>query len=131
MLISLMPRWGGSAIAEDDFIKTTARRIGRGQMDPATYARLYLMYGDLEGNDFNVLVSAHADEKIMKVGLKNLRRRYPKSDYILNVVARFYCIDTEFLSYNEIRPALDSHPSSTAWPDKLSIASCDKWSRPY
>lgn len=128
MLTNLMPRWGGSIWVEDEFIAAAARKRGGGQIDPASYARLYLIYGNLEGDDLNVLESAQADEKIMKAGVEELRKRYPRSDYILNAVARYYCIDNEYPAYHAIRPLLDAHPASAAWPDKLSIASCDKWS---
>jgi hypothetical protein len=125
MLISLMPRWGGSIKGVEQFIRDAATKDG--QVDPATYAQLYIIYGNLEGGDFNAVGSADSDPNILRQGMLALRRRYPKSDYILNSVARFACIDNEWANYSALRPALDGHASTTAWPDKLSLQSCNKW----
>jgi hypothetical protein len=126
MLGSLMPRWGGSIDLVHQFIIDEATKAGHGQIDPITYARLYLIYGNLEGDDFNVVISANADPTVMDAGLNKLRQRYPWSDYILNVVARASCIDNDFTEYRAVRPSLKGHVSLTAWPDTLSLTTCDK-----
>jgi membrane associated rhomboid family serine protease len=123
ILVSLMPRWGGSIEAVDDFIRTASTKDG--QIDPVSYARLYLMYGNLEGDDFNVIKAAHADPKLMEQGMAALRIRYPQSDYILNATARFACIDHEWDLYRSLSSRLAGHSSAQAWPDKLSIAKCN------
>jgi rhomboid protease GluP len=128
MLVSLMPRWGGSTAQVDDFIVAASKKAGGGAIDPAMYARLYLAYGNLEGGDYNVIEAASADPVLMKAGLEKLRQRYANSDYVLNAVARFACIDNEVFAYRALRPMLNNRPSSTAWPDQLSIASCNTWS---
>ena len=108
----------------DQFISQRSRRSS-GITDVARYARLYLMYGAMEGEDFDVVKSAHANEAAMRAGVGGLLHDYPKSDFILNVVARFSCIDGDWITYDAIKPRLRSHPSATAWPDQLSIAECD------
>ena len=57
---------------------------GGGRIDPVTYARLYLVYGDLEGNDYNVIESGIANPALMKAGVQGLVQRYKKSDYAIN-----------------------------------------------
>jgi membrane associated rhomboid family serine protease len=128
MLTSLMPRWSGSDVLVDRFILEVANKSDGGKFDAAVYARLYLIYGDLEGSDYNVSESANAVAAVMKAGLDKLRQRYPKSDYILNATARFACIGNDAFAYRAIRPMLNGHVSATAWPDKLTVASCDKLS---
>jgi hypothetical protein len=127
VLTSLMPRWDGSIEAVDDFIRSSSTKSG--QMDSALYARLYLMYGNLERDDFNVVESAHADSKLIKEGMAALRIRYPHSDYILNATVRFACIDRDWDLYRSLSTRLTNHISTQAWPDKLSVASCDAQSR--
>lgn len=124
MLTSLMPRWGGSAQALDAFIRSAS--MSNGQIDPASYARFYLMYGDLEGGDFNVIESAQADSELMKQGVAALQIRHPQSDYILNAVARFACIDSDWNLYRSLSVRLPGHVSTQAWPDALSIAKCNE-----
>lgn len=126
MLTSLMPRWGGSTQAVEDFIRSVSTK--NGQSDPVTYARLYLIYGNLEGNDTNVIEAANADPVLIKQGMKELQLRFPQSDFILDSVARFACIDNEWSTYRSLSPLLRGHISTSAWPDKLSVASCNKWS---
>jgi membrane associated rhomboid family serine protease len=127
MLISLLPRWGGSTQAVDRFIRDMSAKDGK--VDPATYARFYLIYGDLEGGDYDVAANQEADPGLLTKGVEALLRRYPGSDYVLNSVARFACIDNWDFFYRQLRPQLDGHPSATAWPDKVSIDSCDKRSK--
>lgn len=123
MLTSLMPRWGGSTDAVDRFIRDVATK--NGQMDIVTYTRLYMIYGDLEGEDFNVFVSSNADPIVLRQGMKALIRRYPGSDYIVNSVARFACINNDPPAYRAVRQRLQGHESASAWPHKLSVARCD------
>lgn len=128
MLVSLMPRWGGSVDLVDEFVLTSSKQAGTGLVDPAFYVRLYLAYADLEGGDFNVVEAAKADPALMKIGIESLRKRYPNSDYVLNSVTRFTCIDNEVFAYRALRAIMRNHVSATAWPDSASVATCDKWS---
>jgi membrane associated rhomboid family serine protease len=127
MLTTLMPRWGGSTQAVDEFVRDASTKLG--EIDAATYARLYLIYGGLEGDDYNVLASANADPAILTRGMQELHARYPRSDYITNSIARFACLTGDVSTYRTLRPLVDRLPSTTAWPGKLSIAKCDQWSK--
>jgi hypothetical protein len=128
MLLSLRPRWGGFVDLVDEFVLTSSKQVGNGLVDPAFYVRLYLAYADLEGGDFNVVEAAKADRALMKAGIESLRKRYPNSDYVLNSVTRFTCIDNEVFAYRALRTMMRNHVSATAWPDSASVATCDKWS---
>ena len=74
------------------------------------------------------LPAAKADPALMKTGLEAYRKRYPSSDYVLNAVTRFACIDNDVFAYRALRKTMQSHVSLQAWPDALSVASCDRWS---
>ena len=128
MLVSLMPRWGGSTELVDNFIITASMEPGSGQIDSALYTRLYLAYGNMEGGDLNVVEAAKADPAMMKAGLEAYRKSYPNSDYVLNAVARFACTDNDVFGYRALRKTMPNRVSLQAWPDTLSVASCDKWS---
>jgi membrane associated rhomboid family serine protease len=119
MLRILMPRWLGSYQKVDAFI---------GEMslaDYATYARLYWMYDSLEGDDIDIFKNASAEWMEMQIGFEDLRRLYPRSDFILNGYARFACIAGDKSRYGALRPHLKGHLSATAWTAKVSVESCD------
>ena len=120
MLTSLMPRWGGSKQQVDEFIRTVAKT-------PMAYADLYRIYGNLEGDDYSVIENQDPDPDLLKQGMQQLIERHPRSNYILNSVARMACSGQEFYFYRNIRTKLQGHVSLAAWPDKLSVASCNKW----
>lgn len=124
MLTTLMPRWQGSVGDVSAFIVDASKKAARGQIEPAMYARLYLIYGYLEGNGFNVVKDANADPGIMKAGLQKLRGLYPQSDYVLNETAHYYCSIGDRAGYETVQPLVKNHVSSSAWPDKLLIAAC-------
>jgi hypothetical protein len=93
-----------------------------------TYAHLYLTYGSLEGGDYSVIESQDPDPDVLKQGLEEFRKHHPRSDYVLNSVAHLACAGHEYRLYRSVSPLLRGHISTPAWPDKLSVASCDKWS---
>jgi membrane associated rhomboid family serine protease len=124
MLTTLMPRWEGTTADVDAFIVDVAKKAGRGQIDPAMYARLYLIDAYLEGDDFDVVDQAPANMMTMKAGVQSLLRLHPLSDYMLNEAAHYYCSINDIMDFRVLRPRLINHVSSSAWPDKLSIATC-------
>jgi hypothetical protein len=121
MLTSLMPRWGGSKEAVESFIRFVAK-------SPVAYANLYRMYGDLEGNDYSVIEESYLDPELLKQGMNDLLKRYPRSNYMLNEIARMACEGHEYRLYRTISPRLNGHVSSAAWPSKLTVDSCNHWS---
>ena len=125
MLTSLMPRWNGSTQDVDSFIRSHSGK--NGAIDPMQYADHYRMYGNLEGNDYSVIEKSDPDPDLLKMGMTELIERHPRSDYVLNSVARMACAGHEFAFYRSLRSKLNGHISSAAWPDKLSVESCNKW----
>lgn len=125
MLTSLMPRWQGSAAEVNAFVVDVSRKAGHGEIDPTMYARLYLIYGDLEGQDFNVVDEAQANMMIVKTGVQNLLRLHPHSDFVLNEAAHYYCSIDDIMDYRVLRPRLTNHISSLAWTYKLTIPACN------
>lgn len=126
MLTTLMPRWDGSTQDVDAFIRSVSGKYG--QSYPMEYAQLYLAYGDLEGGDYSVIESQDPDPDVLKQGLEEFRKRHPRSDYVLNSIAHLACAGHEYRLYRSVAPMLRGHISTPAWPDKLSVASCNKWS---
>jgi membrane associated rhomboid family serine protease len=125
MLRILMPRWLGSQEDIHRFIKETATFPGGYATDHAKYAKLYWSYSSLEDDDVNLFAGPLASWSNMKEGFMELQRRYPQSDFILNAYAKFACMADDALSYAEVRPKLNTRPSSAAWSDKLSLQTCD------
>jgi membrane associated rhomboid family serine protease len=124
MLRALMPRWGGSYQQVDEFIRESSMRPGT-RPDSALYARLYWMYGDLEGDSTNVFTDTQADWTVMQGGFQNLMRLHGKSDVILNAFARFACEANDGSKYGELRLLIEQRRSASAWTEKRTIESCD------
>jgi membrane associated rhomboid family serine protease/tetratricopeptide (TPR) repeat protein len=124
MLRALMPRWGGSYDQVPQFIKEMSEKTSIGPRFE-TYARLYWIYAVLEGGDINIFSDAQANWESMRVGLKEIRARYPDSESVLNAYAKFACLGNDPHEYGSLRPLLKSNSAGEPWTDKITIASCD------
>lgn len=125
-----MPRWGGTLGQVDVFIQTAADEH-RGSLGPDEwYARLYSLYASMERDETNVFVDGNADWARVADGFELLRRRYPRSDAIVNDYARLACSAKDEAKYRALRPLIGARPSSTSWTEKLSIEICDSRFRP-
>jgi hypothetical protein len=125
MLRILMPRWGGSYDDEDKFINQIDAKTAstRGY---ERYAELYSAYARLEGDELDFFTDTRVFWNGMRTGYLALLKRYPKSDAVLNSFANFACRADDRLTYGQLRGEVAKRLSSTAWPTKYSMASCDK-----
>ncbi len=125
-LRSFMPRWGGTLGQVDVFIQTVADEH-RGALEPDEwYAMLYSQYAAMERDETNVFVDGNADWGRVAEGFDKLRRRYPRSDAIVNNYARLACSAKDEAKYLALRPLIGARPSSTCWTVKLTIEACDE-----
>ena len=124
MLNVLMPRWLGSYEEIDAFINQHAKDK-TGRADPERYAQLYAIYGSLEGDDANIFVDGKANWPMMKDGLGRMIKNHPRSDYTLNVAARFACVADDMGQYIAWRKAIGKRISATAWTLRTTISGCD------
>jgi rhomboid protease GluP len=123
----LMPRWGGSVGEVDAFIQSVADSH-RGTLEPDEwYAELYSIYSGMERDDINIFAAGNADWARVRDGFDRLRRRYPRSDYIVNQYAKLACAAADADKYRALRPVVGARTSSLAWSEKRSLDSCDKW----
>ena len=125
MLRILMPRWGGSQEEIKRFIDEVSFQPS-GERNVVKYARLYWSYASLEDDDVALFGASLADWPTMRAGLLELQRRYPRSDFILNVAAKFACMAGDSGAYGEARPKIQGHLSAVAWSDKVSLQHCDQ-----
>jgi membrane associated rhomboid family serine protease len=125
MLRALMPRWGGSPGEVREFIDEMTTRAPASEQ-AALYAELFWRYAELERDDVNIFKETGADWPRMKAGFQELMAQHPKSDYVLNVYARFACLAGDQKEYDRIRPEVMKRPSATAWTFKTTQASCNK-----
>ena len=121
MLRTLMPRWHGSAEAVADFVD----EVTRAQSD-SLYAELYATYAGLEGDDVDIFENERVDWSRIRSGFEQLRAEHAASDYVLNRYAYMACRKGDAGTYAGLRHAAGSRPSSTAWSNKHTLATCDE-----
>ena len=125
MLRILLPRWFGSQDDIHHFIEEVSVTAD-GQRDFEKYARLYWIYSSLEDDDIQLFGGSLANWSVVNEGFVELQRHYPKSDLILNTYAKLACMADDGDTYQELRPQLRGHVSTTAWSDKVSLQHCDE-----
>ncbi|HVA41584.1 MAG TPA: rhomboid family intramembrane serine protease [Candidatus Binataceae bacterium] len=130
MLRALMPRWGGSYGQVDGFILAMSHGDGH-WFDAARYARLYTMYSDLEGQDFDPFTAVPADWQTLKTGYDELLARYPHSDYLLNRFANFACRAKDGNTYRRLRPMIATRVLSDVWAMTDTLRKCDAGSKTW
>lgn len=118
------PRWGGSWQEVDQFINWSAKKTedleGMGM-----YARLYFgVYDNLRARE-SLYEDTNADWEKFKVGLKDLMRIYPKSDFHKNIFASMACEARDGQAFNSVRPKI-SVDYKWAWSKKLTVKKCDE-----
>ena len=124
-LRALMPRWSGTIEGVEAFIhEASAQHPGRLSPDER-YAVLYALYLRLEEDAINVFAAGNADWPRIQDGFLALRRRYPRSDLILNQFAKFSCMAGDEQQYRQLRPYIEDRWSSTAWSETKSVQKCD------
>ncbi len=130
MLRALMPRWGGSYGQVDGFI--LAMSVDKGsRFDAARYARLYTMYSDLEGPDFDPFTAVPADWSTMKAGYDELIARYPHSEYLLNRYDNFACRARDRNVYRRLRTMIGRRVLPSVWTKSYTLAKCDAGSKTW
>jgi rhomboid protease GluP len=121
----LMPRWGGSVEELETFVGAAAESR-RGKLDPdERYAQLYAAYSRMEDDEINVFAAGNADWPRIEAGFTKLRRRYPRSDLVLNQFAKFACMAGDGTVWRSLRAAVGNRKASLAWSEKRSLDGCD------
>jgi len=126
MLHSLMPRWGGSFEKVAKFIFEQARQKPIGTPQFEVYARLYWIYAALEGNQADIFKDAFARPEDVSLGIASAVKRYPRSDYLVNVAGRLACQSGQRLEYLTFHSALPKRYSASAWSPNFTVESCDR-----
>lgn len=124
MLRALMPRWFGSYSKINAFIMRQYYGAPP-QIDTELYTRLYWLLARLSGDTVDIFKSSDVGWTAMKAGFQRMRRRYPHSDYVLNVFANFACRANDKAEYRALRPDLSARYASSAWSTKYSMKKCD------
>lgn len=127
VLDSLLPKWGGSPRAVDDFIKYAAEqtkdRVGQGM-----YTRMYLAAADDEFGHALFEVS-YADWGRMKQGFEDLLARYPDNASRLNSYAYMACLAKDRDSFLKQIARVGKEVDRSKWgpnPER-SLESCRRW----
>lgn len=130
MLRAMMPRWGGSYGQVDGFIQAMSTLNGP-QFDAARYARLYTLYSDLEGQDFDPFTTVPADWPTMKAGYDELLARDPESEYLLNRYANFACRAEDQKTFQHLRSMIATRVLPNVWTMAYTLAKCDAGSKTW
>jgi membrane associated rhomboid family serine protease len=126
MLRILMPRWFGSYEKVDRFIEEVTDQQASADRDVVLYARLYWTYDSLERGDVNIFNDALAVWPLMKHGFRQMMKRYPSSDAVLNAFVKFACAGEDRQTYRELRPLIERRRAPGVWSNTVSVESCDK-----
>lgn len=126
MLVGLLPRWGGSAVALDRFINEAATRTkaDRGQ---ALYALLYSAAARAE-YEHGLLESTPVEWVKLKKGFDDLVARYPHASH-LNRYAYFACLARDKPTFLDLLEKLGPEPVLDSWgknPGRM-FESCRRW----
>jgi rhomboid protease GluP len=122
---ALMPRWGGSVERVETFIHDAAVRH-RGKLDAdERYAALYAVYSSMEEDEINLFAAGDADWQRIQDGFEGLRRKFPRSDLVLNQFTKFSCMAGDEQRYRSLRPYLKDRRSSLAWSKSRTLEKCD------
>lgn len=125
MLRTLMPRWSGSYSKINDFIMTQFYDAPP-ERNFELYTRLYWLLARLSGNTVDIFKASLVSWSAMTKGFQQMRRRYPRSDYVLNVFANFACRANDGTEYRHLRPRLRTRYAAAAWSNEFSMKTCDK-----
>lgn len=128
MLDSLLPKWGGSAVAVDRFIDDAVKRT-KTERGMELYARLYASaaYDDFRHELFT---ASGAQWPKMKQGFEDFLSRYPDPDNI-NRFAYFACIARDKATTLELLPQVGEKPILARWGANAArtFQSCQRWAR--
>ena len=126
MLVSLLPKWGGSAVEVDRFIEDAALRT-KGERGMELYARLYSVVArDQFGH--GLFTESGAQWPKMKQGYQDLLLRFPDPDN-LNRFAYFACIARDKATTLELLPQVGNKPILARWGANAArtFESCQRW----
>lgn len=126
MMRALMPRWFGSYQEEVRFISDQVRREADPYQAHVIVARLHWHYWTLEGDDVDVLRETGIGWDTLNLGLALLAKQHPKSDYLVNVTAKFACLANDKVEYRLFHDRLPKRYSASVWSDRFSVQSCNK-----
>jgi len=126
MLHALLPRWEGSFEKVAQFIAGQAQQTPAAMPQVEKYARLYWLYSGLEGPEADIFGQAYAKPDIVGLGMAVAMKRFPKSDYLMNVAGRLACQSDQRGEYLTFHASLPKHYSASAWSPTVSVESCDR-----
>jgi hypothetical protein len=79
----------------------------------------------MEDDKINLFAAGNADWQRIQDGFGGLRRRYPRSDLVLNQFAKFACMAGDRQRYRALRPYVGDRLASFAWSKTRSVETCD------
>jgi hypothetical protein len=127
MSFNLLPKWGGTPRALDDYIKSAAEQ-SRARFGLGMYARLYW---SASANEFGprLFQDSYADWDKMKQGFEDLETRYPGNTGRLNGYAHMACLAKDKPTFLKLLPRLDGKIDTSQWgknPER-SVELCRRW----
>lgn len=127
VLNSMLPKWGGSSKAVDDFIRyateQTRDRFGQGM-----YTRMYLTAAD-DQFGHALFEDSRADWSRMKQGFEDLLSRFPDNATRLNSYAYMACLAKDKESFLKQIARVGKQIERSKWgsnPER-SLESCRRW----
>jgi hypothetical protein len=129
MAVSLLPMWGGSYAAVEQFAVARANALPK-EFGGESYARIYWSINDADecigGERYCMIFDASRVSWLrMQEGFDDMMKRFPKSLWNANNYAAFACLAKDKAAYGRIRPKLGRELFLPAWPANATPEVCD------
>jgi hypothetical protein len=125
MLRALLPKWGGSYKAIDDYIEHVQEKVPN-ERRREVYARLYTTLSGLEGDEVDLFGESIAKWPKMKAGYEDMLKRYPNSEWLRNMYAGMACRAKDTQTYRSMMSHLGARALPEAWRGKYSMQMCNE-----
>jgi len=114
MVFYLLPKWGGSWQAVDNFANWSAKST-EPELGDAMYARIYWYVYEKMWNRRTIFSETRISWKKMNASFQTILKRHPKSNWNLNNYAKFACLADDRETFLSLRKIIGQNIMKSAW----------------
>lgn len=114
MVSYILPKWGGSWQAVDNFANWSVNYT-RGELGDILYARIYWDVDEDMWKNRTFFTRTRVSWKKMKASFQTILNRHPKSYWDMNYYAKFACLAGDRETFLSLRKKIGKHVAVTPW----------------